>query len=60
MGDNCMVGIPPTEVRITGIRRYEPPADFGFLPRPEYVLAVVPIVLEDEEEAGYGALFKWA
>lgn len=52
-GDACFVGIPPTEVRVTGIERYDPPADFGFLPRPEYVLEVVPTDLVDDDEAGY-------
>ena len=42
-GDPCMVGIPPTRVRVTGIEHYEPAADFGWLPRPSYALAVVPL-----------------
>lgn len=53
VGDSCFVGIPPTEVRVTGIERYEPPGDFGFLPRPDYVLEVVPVDMVDDEEAGY-------
>lgn len=52
-GGSCLVGIPPTEVRVTGIEKYEPPADFGFLPRPEYVLEVVPVDMLDDEEAGF-------
>jgi hypothetical protein len=52
-GDACFVGIPPTEVRITGIEKYEPPADFGFLPRPDYVLEVVPVDMLDDEDAGF-------
>ncbi|MEU8182593.1 hypothetical protein AB0B85_32420 [Micromonospora sp. NPDC049044] len=52
-GDPCFVGIPPTTVRITSIEKYEPPADFGFLPRPDYVLGVVPVDATLDEEAGY-------
>jgi hypothetical protein len=52
-GDACFVGIPPTEVRVTAIERYDPPADFGFLPRPEFVLELVPTDLLDDDEAGY-------
>lgn len=52
-GDPCFVGIPPTEVRVTAIEKFDPPADFGFLPRPDVVLEVVPIDLVDDEEAGY-------
>ncbi|HEX6968166.1 MAG TPA: hypothetical protein VF174_05045 [Micromonosporaceae bacterium] len=52
-GDSCFVGIPLTEVRITGIEKFDPPADFGFLPRPDYVLEVVPVDMVDDEEAGY-------
>ncbi|MGW4945936.1 hypothetical protein ACWEOZ_30640 [Actinoplanes sp. NPDC004185] len=52
-GDPCFVGIPPTEVRITSIERFEPPADVGFLPRPEYALEVVPVDALEDEEAGY-------
>ncbi|MFC8851041.1 MULTISPECIES: hypothetical protein [unclassified Micromonospora] len=52
-GDACFVGIPPTKVRVIGIRRFDPPADFGFLPRPEYVLEVIPVDLVDDGEAGY-------
>ncbi|MEU2432933.1 hypothetical protein ABZ611_26170 [Streptomyces sp. NPDC007861] len=48
-----LLGIPPTEVRITGIGKFEPPADFGFLPRPEYFLELVPIDMLDDEESGY-------
>jgi hypothetical protein len=52
-GDPCFVGIPPTEVRVTSIERFDPPADFGFLPRPDYVLGVVPIDAIEDQEAGY-------
>ncbi|GAA0516943.1 hypothetical protein Ade02nite_84880 [Paractinoplanes deccanensis] len=52
-GDPCFVGIPPTEVKITGIEKYEPPADFGFLPRPDHVLEVVPVDLLSDDDAGY-------
>ena len=52
-GDNCFVGIPPSEVRVTSIERYDPPGDFGWLPRPEWVLGVCPVENLDDEEAGY-------
>ncbi|BBH69965.1 hypothetical protein ACTI_66500 [Actinoplanes sp. OR16] len=52
-GMNCMVGIPPTEVRIAAVWKYEPPADYGFLPRPDYGIAVVPVDQADDPEAGY-------
>ncbi|MDR7273633.1 hypothetical protein [Catenuloplanes atrovinosus] len=52
-GDACFVGIPPTEVRVTGIERFEPPADYGFLPRPDYVLELVPVDMVDDEDAGF-------
>jgi hypothetical protein len=52
-GQMCMVGIPPTQVRVTMVVKYEPPADFGFLPRPEYALGVVSMEDADDEEAGY-------
>ena len=52
-GSQCFVGILPVEVRVTSIVRYEPPAGFGFLPRPEYALDVCPVDLVDDEEAGY-------
>jgi hypothetical protein len=52
-GRSCFVGIPPTEVRVIGIEKFDPPADFGFLPRPEYVLEVCPTDMLDDENAGY-------
>ncbi|MFF3866254.1 hypothetical protein [Micromonospora sp. NPDC001898] len=52
-GDPCFVGIPPTEVRVTSIERFDPPADFGFLPRPDYMLGVVPVDAIEDQEAGY-------
>jgi hypothetical protein len=52
-GDACFVGIPPTRVRVIGIELFDPPADFGFLPRPDYVLGVRPSSDEDDEDAGY-------
>ncbi|GAA4608897.1 hypothetical protein BJY16_007065 [Actinoplanes octamycinicus] len=53
-GDSCFVGIPPTDVRIVEIIEYDPPADFGFLPRPELVLAVRPVEFWGDVEAGFG------
>ncbi|WBB69549.1 hypothetical protein [Micromonospora sp. WMMD812] len=52
-GDPCFVGIPPTQVRVTSIERFDPPADFGFLPRPDYALEVVPVDAIEDQEAGY-------
>ncbi len=52
-GSQCFVGIVPVEVRVMGVGRYDPPADFGLLPRPEYALDVCPVDLLDDEEAGY-------
>ncbi|MEV4282267.1 hypothetical protein [Actinoplanes xinjiangensis] len=52
-GDPCFVGIPPTEVLVTTIEKFEPPADYGFLPRPDYFMEVVPLDMTDDEEAGY-------
>lgn len=45
--------ILPTEGMVTGIEKYDTPADFGFLPRPEYVLEVVPLASLDDEDGGY-------
>lgn len=53
VGQMCLVGIPLTMVKVTLIEVYEPPADFGFLPRPDFVLGVVPLEYLGEEEAGY-------
>jgi hypothetical protein len=52
-GDPCFVGMPPTLVRVMTIVRYDPPADFGFLPRPEVALGLCMIDMLDEEEAGF-------
>jgi hypothetical protein len=52
-GDPCFVGIPPTRVRVSRIEKFEPPADYGFLPRPEYLLEVRPVDTLDDEDAGY-------
>ncbi|MEW1800338.1 hypothetical protein [Streptomyces virginiae] len=48
VGDNCLVGIPETLVRITDIGRYDPPQDVGWLPRPHTLLGVVPADYPDE------------
>ncbi|MFI6763201.1 hypothetical protein ACIBF5_29125 [Micromonospora sp. NPDC050417] len=52
-GELCLVGIPPTKVRVTGVEKFDPPADFGFLPRPDCVLELVPVEMSDDEDAGY-------
>lgn len=52
-GSPCFVGIPPTEVIVTSIEKYDPPADFGFLPRPDYVMELTPEATIEDEDAGY-------
>jgi hypothetical protein len=51
--DLCMVGIPPTEVQVIAIDAYEPPADFGWTPRPALGIGLCPVTDLDIEEAGY-------
>jgi hypothetical protein len=48
-----MLGIPQTDVRIMWIEYYDPPAEFGWLPRPTWGLAVCPLQDEGDENAGY-------
>jgi hypothetical protein len=52
-GNICIIGIPETEVRVGKIENYDPPADFGWLPRPEWVLGLRPLEYGDDEESGY-------
>jgi hypothetical protein len=52
-GDNCMVGIPQIDVRIMWIKYFDPPGDFGWLPRPIWGLAVCPLQDWGDENAGY-------
>jgi hypothetical protein len=53
VGSSCFIGIPATEVRVTEIQKFEPPADFGFTPRPDYLLEVRPTEFSDDENAGF-------
>jgi hypothetical protein len=53
VGQACLVGIKPVEVRVTQIRRHDPPLAIGWQPRPELVLGVVFLGEEDLEEAGF-------
>ena len=53
-GDVCVIGIPATEVRVAAITVYDPPLDVGWLPRPEWMLDLVPVEYGAEPEAGYG------
>jgi hypothetical protein len=53
VGQGCLVGIEPVEVRITQIRRHDPPLPIGWLPRPEIALGVAFLGEEDLEEAGF-------
>ncbi|MEV4719121.1 hypothetical protein AB0J94_18170 [Micromonospora noduli] len=53
VGGYCTVVIPPTIVRVIGIEKYDPAADFGFLPRPEFVLELRPLDYDDDDEAGF-------
>ena len=52
-GDMCLIAIPPTEVQVTSIENYDPPGDFGWLPRPSWALGVCPTEYVGDEEAGY-------
>jgi hypothetical protein len=51
-GDVCIVGIVPVKVRITGIRRFDPPVGLGWLPHSELALGIVFLGDEDDPEAG--------
>jgi hypothetical protein len=53
VGDSCLLGIPPTDVRVVAIEQHEPPADFGWTPRPSWVLGLCPVSDLGEEDAGY-------
>ncbi|MEV0463249.1 hypothetical protein AB0I30_15665 [Nocardia tengchongensis] len=37
----CRIGIPPTVVRVIGLRRHEPPRETGWLPRPRREIVYV-------------------
>ena len=52
-GDLALVGIAPATVRITGIRRFDPPLAIGWLPRPELALGVCFLTDESEPQAGF-------
>lgn len=52
-GDVCMIAVLTTEVRVMSIERYEPPADLGWLPRPQLAIGVCPVDLLGDDEAGY-------
>ncbi|MEY9927758.1 hypothetical protein ABH926_002392 [Catenulispora sp. GP43] len=53
-GDVCIIGVPATEVRVAAITHYDPPADLGWLPRPRWMLDLVPLEYGTDPEAGYG------
>lgn len=53
VGEECIIGIPPTEVQVVAIDEYDPPADFGWTPRPGWGLGVCPVANLADEEAGY-------
>jgi hypothetical protein len=53
VGDLVILGMPAVEVRVTVIRRFDPPAELGWLPRSELAVGVVPLSDEDDEEAGF-------
>ncbi|RBQ20037.1 hypothetical protein DP939_09405 [Spongiactinospora rosea] len=52
-GDLCMVGIPATEVKVVAIEEYDPPGEFGWVPKPTLGIGVCPVADLDDEEAGY-------
>ncbi|MBO1336304.1 hypothetical protein [Streptomyces sp. VRA16 Mangrove soil] len=52
-GGAAMMGIPPTEVRVTAVVEYDGPADFGWSPRPTWALGVCAVEDLGDEEAGY-------
>jgi hypothetical protein len=52
-GDTCLIAVPETNVRITVIENYDPPAEYGWLPRPSWALGVCPLEFESDEEAGF-------
>ena len=52
-GDRCLIAIPDTTVRLEGIENYDPPADFGSLPRPAWAFGLRPLQYEEGEDSGY-------
>ena len=52
-GHVCILGVPPTDARIISIRRFTPPADFGWLPRPEWTIGARALADEGHDEAGF-------
>ncbi|HTJ69836.1 MAG TPA: hypothetical protein VL551_20030 [Actinospica sp.] len=52
-GDVCQVGVEPTEVRIVGIRRFDPPAALGWLPHTDVALGMCFLGVEDDPEGGF-------
>lgn len=54
-GEPCLVGIPPTKVRLQGIEISSVPRETGWLPRPSFAIVVMPVVEGRplDEDAGF-------
>jgi hypothetical protein len=52
-GDVCSVGIPPVQVRVSGIRRFDPPMPLGWLPHTALALGLVLSGHEGDPEGGF-------
>ena len=52
-GDICIVGVPLAEAVVTDIVNYVPPADFGWLPRPEWAIGLCYHEYLGDESAGF-------
>jgi hypothetical protein len=52
-GSFCRINMPETYVRVREIVCYDPPAAFGWLPRPEVALGVQLLDFEDDAESGF-------
>lgn len=59
-GDSCSVRIPSSNFIVSMIVTYDPPADYGFSPRPDCALGIVPSSTdqEDNEASGFTIYFR--
>ncbi|ETA71153.1 hypothetical protein [Actinospica robiniae] len=51
--DVCIVGVPETFARVELIEHFDPPAAFGWIPRPEWLLGLRPLEFAADLEAGF-------